>query len=134
MSIAYVDTSALIAVAFDEDSGAAVTARLMGITHLCSSNLLEAELRSACSREGVNFLHDLLANLVWVFPDRSLAPEIASVLEVGYLRGADLWYLASALYIAASEPGKMQFIALDKQQSTVAKAVGFQIWNAPVPS
>ncbi len=127
MSIAYVDTSALIAVAFDEDGNTTVATQLMEITHLCSSNLLEAELRSACSQEGVNFSSDLLANLVWVFPDRSLATEIAAVLDVGYLRGAGLWHLASALYIAAPEPDKMQFITLDKQQRIVAEAIGFQI-------
>lgn len=126
MSVAYVDTSALVAIAFDEDGSTAVTDQLMENTRLLSSNLLEAELRSACSREGVVFSPELCANLDWVFPDRSLAREIAAVLDVGCLRGADLWHVASALYVAP-EPDKMQFITLDTQQQAVAEAVGFRV-------
>lgn len=126
MSVAYVDTSALIAVAFDESGGAAIVNRLEKISHLLSSNLLEAELRSACSREGASFSPNLLSNLKWVLPDRSLAPEIATVLETGYLRGADLWHVAAALYVAR-EPGEMWFVTLDMRQRAIAGAVGFQV-------
>lgn len=126
MSVAYVDTSALIAVAFDEDGSAAVVNQLMENTHLLSSNLLEAELMSACSREGATFSPELCANLDWIFPDRSLAREIAAVLDVGYLRGADLWHVASALYVTP-EPKKMRFLTLDMQQRAVAEAIGFLV-------
>ena len=126
MSVAYIDTSALIAVAFDESGGAAIASRLGELSHLLSSNLLEAELRSACSRESINFSPNIFANLKWVLPDRSLAPEIKTVLEVGYLRGADLWHIASALYVAR-EPGEMWFVTLDMRQRAIAEAVGFQV-------
>ena len=124
MSVAYVDTSALIAVAFNESGGAAIVSRLAEPSFLLSSNLLEAELRSACAREGISFSPKLFSNLKWVFPDRSLAPEITAVLEAGYLRGADLWHVASALYVAR-DPGDMWFVTLDERQRTVAEAVGF---------
>ena len=124
MSVAYVDTSALIAVAFNESGGAAIASRLAEPSFLLSSNLLEAELRSACLREGISFSPQLFSNLKWVFPDRSLAPEITVVLEAGYLRGADLWHVASALYVAR-DPGDMWFVTLDERQRTVAEAVGF---------
>ena len=62
MSVAYVDTSALVAVAFDESGGMDMANRLMEITHLLSSNLLEAELRSTCAREGVSLSSHLFSN------------------------------------------------------------------------
>lgn len=126
MSVAYVDTSALIAVAFNESAGAAIANRLAESSFLLSSNLLEAELRSACSREGISFSPKLFSSLKWVFPDRSLAPEITAILEAGYLRGADLWHVASALYVAR-DPREMWFVTLDERQRTVAEAVGFVV-------
>lgn len=126
MNVAYVDTSALIAVAFNESSGSAMANRLAEASYLLSSNLLEAELRSACSREGTSFSQNLFSNLKWVLPDRSLAPEITAVLEAGYLRGADLWHVASALYVAR-DPGEVWFVTLDERQRRVAKAVGFKV-------
>lgn len=126
MSVAYVDTSALIAVAFNESGGSAMANRLAEASCLLSSNLLEAELRSACLREGTGFSQNLFSNLKWVLPDRSLAPEITAVLEAGYLRGADLWHVASALYVAR-DPGEMWFVTLDERQRRVAEAAGFKV-------
>ena len=126
MSVAYVDTSALVAVAFNESAGAAIVKRLGESSYLLSSNLLEAELRSACLRESISFSPVLFSNLKWVLPDRSLAPEITAVLEAGYLRGADLWHVASALYVAR-QPGEMWFVTLDERQRSVARAVGFKV-------
>ena len=126
MSVAYIDTSALIAVIFNESCGTAIANRLGEVSHLLSSNLLEAELRSACSREGASFSTNLFSNLKWVLPDRPLTSEIVTVLEVGYLRGADLWHVASALYVA-QEPSRMWFMTLDVRQRAVARAVGFQV-------
>jgi len=126
MTVAYVDNSALIAVAFDESVGMDMANRLMKIPHLLSSNLLEAELRSAFSREGVDLPQSLLSGLNWVFPDRPLESEITAILRVGYLRGADLWHVASALYVAR-EPEEVCFVTLDKRQHSVAEAVGFKV-------
>ena len=125
MSAAYVDTSALTAIAFEEPGGAGMATRLDEFSRLLSSNLLEAELRAACAREGFDFSERLVANLSWVFPDRSLAPELAAVLVAGYLRGADLWHVASALYVAGA-PDDMWFVTLDERQRSVAAALGFQ--------
>lgn len=126
MSVAYVDTSALIAVAFDESGSADVANRLGEMTCLLSSNLLAAELMSACSREGVSLSPNWFSNLNWVLPDRPLEPEITAVLRVGYLRGADLWHVASALYVA-QEPEEMWFVTLDERQGSVARSVGFKV-------
>lgn len=126
MSAAYVDTSVLVALAFEEPDGAGMRSRLEAFSRLLSSNLLEAELRAACAREARGFSESLVANLTWVFPDRSLAPELAAALSAGYLRGADLWHVAAALYIAPS-PGELCFLTLDERQRSAAATLGFRI-------
>ncbi len=45
MRFAYVDTSCLVAIAFDEPGADKVAARLRRFERLFASNLLEAELR-----------------------------------------------------------------------------------------
>ena len=126
MSVAYVDTSVLVALAFEEPDGVGMRNRLEEFSRLLSSNLLEAELRAACAREACSFSESLVADLTWVFPDRSLAPELAAVLTAGYLRGADLWHVASALYVAPA-PGDLWFVTLDERQRSVAATLGFRI-------
>ena len=126
MSIAYVDTSVLVAIAFDEPGGNQARERLDGFSRLLSANLLDAELRAAFAREQLEFDAEVLSRIEWVLPDRPLAVELARGLEAGYLRGADLWHIATALYVAprAEEIG---FITLDGPQREVASALGFQV-------
>lgn len=126
MSFAYVDTSALVAIAFGEREGQRMARRLATFSGLLASNLLEAELRAACARENCTFADALLTELKWVFPHRSLGPELGEVLATGYLCGADLWHLACALYVTTA-PGDMSFLTLDRRQRLVARALGFQV-------
>ncbi len=84
-----------------------------GFSQLLSSNLLEAEVRAALARERRQFEDKLISGIEWVFPHRSLGPELAVALAAGYLRGADLRHIATALY-AAPEPGEIAFVTLDK--------------------
>ena len=100
MSITYVDTSTLVAIACDEPGGDQARARLHQFSRLLSANLLEAELRAAFARERLRFDGAVLSRIEWVLPDRPLAVELARVLDAGYLRGADLWHVATALYVA----------------------------------
>ncbi len=125
MSVAYVDTSAVLTVEFSEPGSEALERRLNSFTSLVSANLLEAEFRAALLRERRAFSYGILAHVNWVFPDRSLSPEIALALSVGYLRGADLWHVANALYVARTHGGVV-FITTDQRQSAVAAALGFQ--------
>lgn len=125
MTVAYVDTSALVAVAMGEPAGDAMAQRLNEFSSVMSSNLLEAELRSVYSREKRGFESTRLAGVEWVMPNRPLSPEIALVLDTGYMRGADLWHLATALFIAP-DPGAMFFVTLDKRQHAAASKLGFQ--------
>ncbi len=125
MRIGYVDTSCFVAIAFGERGATALARRLNGFDELVSANLLEAELRAAFLRERVDPDLDLLTGLSWVIPDRPLHAEIANVLKAGYLRGADCWHLATALYLA-QEPGTISFVTLVEPQRSVARILGFQ--------
>jgi predicted nucleic acid-binding protein len=125
VSVAYVDTSCLVAIAFGEPGAETVAERLEGYDHRVSSNLLEAELRSALAREEVDESPDpLLASLGWLLPDRPLGAEYATALAAGYLRGADLWHVACALYLRSFVPG-LAFVTLDGRQRSVADTLGF---------
>ena len=126
MSVAYVDTSVLTAIAFDEPGAVEYAERLDEFARLISSNLLEAELRAAFARENLLFQESAIAGIEWILPDRALAPECATALEAGYLRGADLWHVATALYVSPQAVGLL-FATLDARQGTVAEALGFRI-------
>lgn len=123
---AYVDSSALIAIVRLEPTAEEVRTRINGFQTLISSNLLEAEMRAAFARDGREFDTELLSDIQWIMPTRPLGPEIADALRVGYLRGADLWHIATALYAARSVPG-LAFVTLDRRQGGVAAALGFAV-------
>ena len=125
MSVAYVDTSALVSIAFNERGWTSQARRLDNFSHLLSSNLLEAELRAVFAREEIDFTTSLVSGIEWVLPDRPLTPELKTALEAGYLRGADLWHVATALYVV-QKPSDISFVTLDIRQQTVVKALGFQ--------
>jgi predicted nucleic acid-binding protein len=125
VTFAYVDSSCLVALAFDEPGARKLAARLRRFDRLLSSNLLEAELRSALVREGVDgHIEELLSWLTWVYPNRPLTPEYARIAAAGYLRGADLWHLANALFLAP-DPTDLSFLTLDGRQGEVARRLGF---------
>ena len=49
-----------------------------------------------------------------------------AALRAGYLRGADLWHVACALYVAP-KPSDVFFITLDERQAEVAAALEFRL-------
>ncbi|WP_419941044.1 PIN domain-containing protein [Candidatus Palauibacter sp.] len=126
MSTAYVDTSAIVSVAFAEAGSDDIARRLQGFRDLISSNLLEAELRSACAREGKPFREILVSGFRWIQPSRPLSREMRAALRAGYLRGADLWHVACALHVAP-KPSDISFITLDERQAQVAAALKFRL-------
>ena len=125
MATAYVDSSVIIAVAFGEQGRFEAENRIAQIDDLRSSNLLEAEVRAAFYRTGRPFKPHILHGIRWIMPARSLADKMAQVLEAGYVRGADLWHLACALYMS-EDPSEVAFITLDEQQAEVARSLGFR--------
>ena len=126
MKAAYVDTSCLVAIAFGEAEAAQVVSRLREHDVLLSSNLLEAELRATLVREAAEVDEALFSWIKWVLPDRPLSVEIIRVLRAGYLRGADLWHLATAMYVTP-EPRDLTFLTLDRRQEEVAEELGFKV-------
>lgn len=122
--VAYVDTSCLVAIALSERGAAALERRLNTFDTIVASNLLEAELRATLAREKVESEPAWFATITWVLPDRPLRAEIARVLAAGYLRGADCWHVATALYVAG-DPGEIAFLTLDERQGVVALSLGF---------
>ncbi|MEX2526680.1 MAG: PIN domain-containing protein [Gemmatimonadota bacterium] len=124
MRVAYLDTSCLVAVAFEEPRGPELAARLDQYQELIASNLLEAEFRSTLHREGVDGAQGFLERVAWLLPDRPLGGEMERVLRVRYLRGADLWHVAAALYLADT-PENVDFLTLDDEQGEAAAALGF---------
>lgn len=126
MKIAYVDTSCFAAIAFGERGSAALQRRLATFDELAAAPLLEAELRAALRREGVTtsaLIDELLEPIAWITPARALSREIARVLAAGYVRGADCWHLATALYLASNQA--VTFLTLDDRQAEVAGVLGF---------
>ena len=124
MKAAYVDTSCLVAIAFGERGATAVERRLAGFDALVASNLLEAELRAAFKREKTDGVDALLGMIEWIAPERPLSEEIARVLSAGYVRGADCWHPATALYLSPV-PSEISFVTLDERQREVAATLGF---------
>jgi len=125
LKAAYVDTSCLVAIAFDEPRGAEVASRLGEQDILLSSNLLEADFRAALARESAQLDEALFSWITWVLPDRPLSVEITRVLQTAYLRGADLWHLSTAIYVT-SDPSDLTFLTLDGRQAEVAEGLGFR--------
>jgi len=125
VTAAYVDTSYLVSIAFGERGASEQIRRLGSFGELLATNLLEAELRAAFRREQIDSPPNLLHLISWVVPNRTLSLEIGRVLAHGYLRGADLWHLAAALYVA-DDPSTLTFLTLDQPQRLVANALGFR--------
>lgn len=127
MRLAYVDSSCLVAIALDEAGARRVEARLRRSDRLFASNLLEAEVRAALAREGVDDRgENLLSGITWIYPNRPLTPEFHRILAAGYLKGADLWHLAHALFLAPAGKG-LAFLTLDQRQRAVAAELGFAV-------
>lgn len=124
MIAAFVDTSVLVAISFQEDGCAEVAARLQEFDAVFGSDLLEAELRSACAREQRDVDTRLFDQVRFIYQPRSLRAEFIQVLGAGYLRGADCFHLAVALSLTAS-PKELTFLTLDERQRNVAAALGF---------
>ena len=127
MKPAYVDSSFLLAIAFGEPDATRLAARLGQSDSVHASDLVEAEVLSALAREAAHPPEaDLFAALSWTFPDRPLTEEFGRILEAGYLKGADLWHLACALYLSP-DPQDLFFLTLDTRQKKIAARLGFRL-------
>jgi len=127
LKLAYVDTSLLLAIVFDEPGSRAPASRLRTFERVHSSNLLEAEFRSALAREKMPAGPErILSSINWIFPGRPLTSEFNRILAEGHLRGADLWHLACALFVAP-DVRELSFLTTDPHQKEVARKLGFTV-------
>ena len=124
MPIAYIDSSSVVAMVFGEPGARKVTSAIRAYTRLVSSNLLEAEVRSALQRERTASVPGVFGGIHWVHPNRALTLEFERVVAHGTLRGADLWHVACALFLDPTAT-ELAFITLDVPQRRVAAALGF---------
>ena len=126
--VAYVDTTALMPVAFrEEPAGTSVQRRLGSFPHLLSANLLETELRAAFKYEGEDFDNASISNINWILPNRQMEAEMTAVLEIAYLSPIRVWHLATALFFRDVLQSDLAFITLEEEQETVARELGFWI-------
>lgn len=119
----YIDTSVIVAITLGENGADAVLEKVRPF-RLVAAPLLEAEWRSACRREGIAADPALLREIGWIVAPGELSDQLARVFEAGYLRGADAWHLATALYLAP-DPGELTFLTLDERQGEIASKLGF---------
>lgn len=125
MKEAYIDTSLLIGLKFQKSDTAIV--RAVRQYEFFSSELLIAEVLSFGKRESIaqDLLWEAFKGLSWIIPDGSLSKECRRVIQVGYVRGADLWHLACACYLSPN-PEELAFLTLDEQQRDLAARLGFR--------
>jgi len=126
MALAYVDTSFLLADAFGQRPAKSRGPKLADFDTIIAARFLEAEFYSAFRRESLSPDTAFLDPITWIDVNRSLALELETVLKAGYVRGADSWHLATALF-ALPVPHDATFLTFDLQQRAVAKALGFRV-------
>jgi len=125
---AYLDTSFLLAILFDEPGAAGLRRTLGRYERVFSSDLLTAETLSTAVRERleVGAVMTALETVALVLPHRSLDREMQEVLAQGYLRGADVWHVACALFLADAARAELAFLSRDAAQRRVARRLGFR--------
>ncbi len=62
--------------------------------------------------------------MTWVYPDRPLTQEFKRISTAGHLKGAGMWHLAHALFLAPNGKG-LDFLTLDRRQREVSSMLGF---------
>ena len=127
MKAAYVDSSVLVAISLGETDHEDLTSRLEKFDQLFSSNLLEAELRSAPEAGGFRRNRRWSSHLDLVgLPKPTADSRVQVGPQGGLLEGADLWHLACALYLR-EELEEISFLSLDDKQVAVAGSLGFDL-------
>ncbi len=126
MNDVYVDSSALVAVAFGASPAGVLSC--LSSSRIFAGSLVEAELAAVFRRErrAAAEVRAMAATWTLVVPSESLLPELDRVLDAGYLRGADAWHLACALWLSPN-PKHLGFVTLDTAQAAVARAIGFPV-------
>ena len=127
MSVAYVDTSVVVSIMFEENDFMGAWQLLKKSDTLVSDRLLISELYSVLRCEEVEFkkasaLIDSFSYLEHI----DLRDQLEEVLESGSIRGADCHHLAAALWTAGKHPSQLVFLTFDQKQSERAVSLGMQ--------
>ena len=123
---AFIDSSCVVAIAFGESGSSRLAARIRSFDTIVAHPLLNAEVRSACLREGVAVPEQELETIAWLEAPPPLTAQVNRVLAAGYVRGADCWHLAAALFVSP-DPRQLTFLTLDARQRDVAKKLRFKV-------
>ena len=128
MSAAYLDSSFLVSILFSEPRAGTLQRIASRFDPILASDLLAAEVLAASVREQVDLdqVTAALEDVALVLPSRSLVPEMREILVLGRLRGADLWHLACALFVAGPARRGMAFLSRDTAQRRLARRLGFR--------
>jgi hypothetical protein len=127
VSAAYLDSSFLLAILLGESRARSLQGLAARFDDLLAGDLLVAEALATAAREDLELelLTPAIEGIDLVLPDRSLEPEMREVLQHGRLRGADLWHLACALYVAGDAREELAFLSRDAPQRRLARRLGF---------
>lgn len=128
MSTAYTDSSFFLSMILGQTDSSDLRVVFAGYDRVVSGDLIVAECLSLARREAmdVDAVLAALDSVSLVHPARSLATEIRQALDEAYLRGADVWHVACALFVAADTQSEIAFLSRDRSQRRVANHLGFQ--------
>ncbi len=125
MSWAYIDSSVLIATLLEDHPKPQLDKFWGSAERFISSYLLQAEVFSAVKREKADMqLAALEIKKIGFVRTDSLAEELMEIFKAGYVRGADAFHLATALWIRGKHKD-LKFITLDEKQKEIAKHLDF---------
>lgn len=127
MRVAYLDTSVVVAILFGEPRAASLRRTLKRFDEFLGGDLLVAEVLSAARREDLPIDEAIhaLRDISLILPARSLQAECEEILATGRLRGADLWHLACAMFVAGETRAEVAFLSRDELQRRIARRLGF---------
>ncbi|MBN2529790.1 MAG: PIN domain-containing protein [Deltaproteobacteria bacterium] len=126
MKIGYIDTSVLVAMAFDDAGGSFIGRFVKTFDRLYSSSLLEAEFFSAAKRENkLAEAAQFIRPVRFVYPDINLTRYHRQVLNESPIEGSALYHLSCALYLF-QRPQDVFFLSLHPPQAALAARLGFQ--------
>ena len=120
----YVDSSVICAAIFGDHDMTLLSKLVRQKTKLISAYLLEAEVLSAAVREKADIQEtkSQLSKISFV-KSSTLLVQLERVFTMGYLRGADAFHVATALWLAGSHK-ELEFFSFDENQVKVAKTLG----------
>ena len=127
--IFYLDTSAWIAWKFKQAGSDIFKKIALDSDTVISCPLFVSEYVSFLKRNEIlsqTRYEEELDFIRWIFPAVPLFKEYSQCGKLGFLRGADLYHIATALWFAQDRPSELIFLTCDLKQKEAAKKLGFK--------